>query len=181
MVGEPTTFTAGWFEAFPGAVDATPLLARTRSIKTEQEIERMRLANDIAAAAMEHVRGLLRPGMKESEAAALWQGFVHGEGTGWRGKVELALPFSLVWAGRGIKTFTATGDLPVVEGEPVLFEIWVCADGYWADHTKNLVIGELTPEYAELEARLMDIYAEALDLIHPAASIADFNPHIPQR
>ena len=181
MVGEPTTFTAGWFEAFPGAVDATPLLARARSIKTAQEVERIRLANDIAAAAMEHVRGLLRPGMKESQAAALWQSFVHGEGTGWQGKVELALPFSLVWAGRGIKTFTATGDRPVVEGEPVLFEIWVCADGYWADHTKNLVIGELTPEYAELEARLMDIYAEALDLIQPGASMADFDRQIRER
>ncbi|HEY2355016.1 MAG TPA: Xaa-Pro peptidase family protein [Gaiellaceae bacterium] len=181
MVGEPTTFTAAWFEAFRGAVDATPLLARARSIKTEQEVERMRLANDIAAAAMEHVRGAIRPGMKESEAAAIWQGFVHGDGTGWQGKVELALPFSLVWAGRGIKTFTATGDLPVVEGEPVLFEIWVCADGYWADHTKNLVIGELTPEYAELEARLMDIYAEALAAIRPGASMADLDRQIRER
>ena len=181
MVGEPTTFTAGWFEAFPGAVDATPLLARARSIKTAQEVERMRLANEIAAAAMEHVRALLRPGMKEAEAAALWQGFVHGEGTGWHGKVELALPFSLVWAGRGIKTFTATGDLPVVEGEPVLFEIWVCADGYWADHTKNLVIGELTPEYAELEARLLEIYGEALALIWPGASMADLDRQIRER
>ena len=35
----------------------------------------MRLANEIAAGAMEHVAGQLRPGMKESEAAALWQGF----------------------------------------------------------------------------------------------------------
>jgi Xaa-Pro aminopeptidase len=181
MVGEPTTFTAGWFEAFPGVVDATPLLARAREIKTAQEVERMRLANDIAAAAMEHVRALLRPGMKESEAAALWQGFVHGEGTGWQGKVELALPFSLVWAGRGIKTFTATGDLPVVAGEPVLFEIWVCADGYWADHTKNLVVGELTFEYAELEARLLDIYGEALAAIRPGASMADLDRQIRER
>ena len=73
----------------------------------------MRLANEICAAAMEHVRAELRPGMKESEAAAIWQGFVHGEGTGWRGQVELALGFSLVWSGQGIKTFTATGDRPV--------------------------------------------------------------------
>ena len=181
MVGEPTTFTAGWFEAFPGAVDATPLLARARSIKTAQEVERMRLANDIAAAAMEHVRAALRPGMKESEVAALWQGFVHGEGTGWQGKVELALPFSLVWAGPGIKTFTATGDLPVVAGEPVLFEIWVCADGYWADHTKNLVIDELTPEYAELETRLMDIYEEALAAIRPGAPMAELDRQIRER
>jgi Xaa-Pro aminopeptidase len=181
MVGEPTTFTAGWFEAFPGARDATPLLAQARSIKTAQEVERMRLANEIAAAAMEHARGRLRPGMKESEAAALWQGFVHGEGTGWHGKVELALPFSLVWAGRGIKTFTATGDLPVVEGEPVLFEIWVCADGYWADHTKNLVIGELKPEYVELEAELIEIYEMALASICPGASMADLDRQIRER
>jgi Xaa-Pro aminopeptidase len=175
MVGEPTTFTAAWFDAFPEATDATSLLVRARSLKTAQELERLRLANDIAAAAMEHVRAELRAGMKESEAAAIWQGFVHGEGTGWQSKVELALPFSLVWAGRGIKTFTATGDLPVVEGEPVLFEIWVCADGYWADHTKNLVLGELKPEYAELETKLMDVYGGALASIRPGASMSELD------
>ena len=175
MVGEPTTFTAAWFDSFPEAADATSLLVRARSLKTEQEIERLRLANEIAAVAMEHVRDRLRPGMREAEAAALWQGFVHGEGTGWRGKVDLALPFSLVWAGREIKTFTATGDKPVVEGEPVLFEIWVCADGYWADHTKNLVLGELRQDYAELEAALMDVYAGTLDSIRPGASMAELD------
>ena len=175
MVGEPTTFTAAWFDAFPEAADATSLLARARSLKTEQEIERLRLANGIAAAAMEHVRERLRPAMKEAEAAALWQGFVHGEGTGWQGKVDLALPFSLVWAGREIKTFTATGDKPVSEGEPVLFEIWVCADGYWADHTKNLVVGELREDYAELEAALLNVYDEALESIRPGASMAELD------
>ena len=175
MVGEPTTFTAAWFDTFPEAADATSLLARARSLKTEQEIERLRLANGIAAAAMEHVRERLRPAMKEAEAAALWQGFVHGEGTGWQGKVDLALPFSLVWAGRGIKTFTATGDKPVSEGEPVLFEIWVCADGYWADHTKNLVIGELREDYAELETALLNVYDEALESIRPGASMAELD------
>ena len=182
MVGEPTTFTAAWFDAFPEAADAAPLLARARARKTEQELDRLRLANEIAAAAMEHVRDRLRPGMKEAEAAALWQGFVHGAGTGWSdGKVELALAFSLVWAGRGIKTFTATGDLRVVEGEPVLFEIWVCADGYWADHTKNLVVGDLKPEYAELEAALLDVYTRALDSIRPGAPMADLDRRIRER
>ena len=57
MVGEPTTFTKGWFDAFPNAVDATPLLAAARALKTEQEVERLRLANEIAAAAMDHVLG----------------------------------------------------------------------------------------------------------------------------
>ena len=172
MVGEPTTFGRAWFDAFPGAEDATPLLVAARSLKTPQEVERIRLANDIAAAAMEHVRGVLRPGMTCAQAAAAWQAFVHGEGTGWQGRVELALPFSLVWSGPTIRTFTATSAAPVQEGEPTLFEIWVCADGYWADHTKNLVCGELAPRYRELEQGLMGVYERAVAAARPGGSLA---------
>jgi Xaa-Pro aminopeptidase len=175
MVGEPTTFTRGWFDAFPNASDATPLLGRARATKTGQEIERMRLANAIAAAAMEHVARELRPGMKESEAAALWEGFVHGEGTGWEGKVELARGYSLVWSGPGIRTFTATADRPVQEREPTLFEIWVCADGYWADHTKNVCPGELDHRYDDLLDRLLDVYGRAVDHCRPGASLAELD------
>src|SRR5207302_876509 len=102
--------------AFPNAADAAPLLARARALKTEQEIERMRLANAIAAAAMEHVRRELRPGMKESEAAALWEGFVHGEGTGWKGKVELALGYSLVRAGLADAGYPGQPSHPICHG-----------------------------------------------------------------
>jgi Xaa-Pro aminopeptidase len=175
MVGEPTTFTREWFDAFPEALDTTPLLARARAHKTEQELERMRIANAIAAAAMEHVARELRPGMKESEAAAVWEGFVHGEGTGWEGKVDLALGYSLVWSGPGIRTFTATGDRPVQEHQPTLFEIWVCADGYWCDHTKNLCPGELTPEYARLEELLSHVYNEAVRMCTHGSKLADLD------
>jgi Xaa-Pro aminopeptidase len=175
MVGEPTTFTAGWFEGFGESADATPLLAGVRAIKTEQEVERMRLANAIAAEAMEQARAKLEPGMTEAEAATLWESFVHGKGTGWEGKVDLALPFSLVWSGQGIKTFTATGDGPVRDDEPTLFEIWVCADGYWCDHTKNLCPGELRPEYAALEQELLSVYETLVDLCRPGQSLAELD------
>jgi Xaa-Pro aminopeptidase len=181
MVGEPTTFTKGWFDAFPGAVDATPLLVAARALKTEQELERMRLANAIAAAAMDHVRGVIRAGQTEAQIAAEWLGFVHGEGTGWAGQVDLALGFALVWSGPGIKTFTATTNRPVVEGEPTLFEIWVCADGYWCDHTKNLVVGELTPAYAELERGLREVYDEAVAFCSPGASLAELDRRVRER
>jgi Xaa-Pro aminopeptidase len=178
MVGEPTTFGKAWFDAFPDAVDATPVLVEARALKTPQEIERMRLANEIAAGAMEHVRGELRPGMTCAQAAAAWQAFVHGEGTGWRGMVELALPFSLVWSGPSIRTFTATSSAPVIEGQPTLFEIWVCADGYWADHTKNLVCGELEARYAELEQGLVEVYDAAVALARPGESLAEMDRQV---
>ena len=175
MIGEPTTFPKAWFDAWPDAADATPLLAQARAVKTEQEVERMRLANEIAAAATEHAQGVLRPGMTCAQAAAEWQGFVHGEGTGWKSQVELALPFSLVWSGPGIRTFTATSEGPIVENEPTLFEIWVCADGYWADHTKNLCPGVLTPEYEELLQALTRVYDEAVAFCTPGASLAELD------
>jgi Xaa-Pro dipeptidase len=178
MVGEPTTFTRDWFHAFGEVEDATWLLAEARAVKTEQEIERMRLANAIAAAAMEHCRLIIEPGMNEAQIAAEWEGFVLGEGTGWEGKVELALGFSLVWSGSGIQTFTATTSRPVVEGEPTLFEIWVCADGYWCDHTKNLVVGELTSAYRELEGALMAVYDDAVAFARPGASLAELDSRI---
>jgi Xaa-Pro aminopeptidase len=178
MVGEPTTFTRDWFGAFGDAADATPLLAAARSLKTDQEIERMRLANGIAAAAMEHCKLIIEPGMSEAQVAAEWLGFVHGEGTGWGGRVDLALGFSLVWSGAGIKTFTATTSRPVVAGEPTLFEIWVCADGYWCDHTKNLVSGELAAQYQELEQGLLSVYEDAVDFARPGASFAELDRRI---
>ncbi len=174
MVGEPTTYTKAWFDAWPDAADAAPLLSAARAIKTPQELERMRIANEIAADAMEHVQANLRPGMMESQAAALWLGHVHGEGTA-RSDVDLALGFALVWSGPGIRTFTATSDRPVLANEPTLFEIWVCADGYWCDHTKNVCPGELEPRYDELLDQLLAVYARAVEYLRPGAELADLD------
>src|SRR5712692_3868264 len=103
MVGEPTVFWQGYFDAFRAAcaevVDAAPLLADLRMIKTPQEIERMRLANELAAIGMEYARDRIRPGMKESEVAAMIEGRIHEIGVGYKGKVEMARAFTLVWSG----------------------------------------------------------------------------------
>jgi Xaa-Pro aminopeptidase len=179
MVGEPTVYTADWFEAFEGVasevVDCMPVLIEARAIKTEQEIERMRIANELSARAMEYAAGHLRPGMKESEAAAIWEAYVHGEGVGFEGRVEMARGFSLVWSGPGIATFTCTRDRPVVHDQPTLFEIWVCADGYWSDLTKNVCPGALAPEYVELLELLLDVYGRAIDHLRPGASMAELD------
>ena len=175
MLGEPTTPTSAFFEAFEHRTDASPLLASARTIKTEQELERMRLANELAALALEHVRGMLRPGLTEAQVAAAWEGAVHANGTGYRGKVENARGYALVWSGPGIRTFTATSDRPIQEHEPTLFEIWVSADGYWCDHTKNLCPGELDPRYAELEQQLLAVYDDAVAHCRDGADLPELD------
>jgi len=176
MVGEPTVASAPYFDAFDDvvteAIDCVPLLATARAIKTPQEIARMRLANELAALAMAEVRSKARPGMKESEIGALFEGFVHATGTGFHGEVDLARAFTLVWSGPGIRTFTPTADRPVIADQPTLLEIWVCADGYWTDLTKNFCPGDLAPEYEQLLDQLLVVFNAAIEHCKPGAEMA---------
>jgi Xaa-Pro aminopeptidase len=185
MVGEPTVYTQGYFDAFKSVarevVDCAGLLADVRMIKTEQEIERMRLANELAALGMEHARAYIRPGMKESEVGAMIEGHVHAVGVGYKGKVEMARAFTLVWSGPGIATFTATSHRPVVENEPTLVELWVVADGYWTDLTKNLCPGELTPKYVALLELLLKIFNEAVGYARDGADLPGLDKLIRRR
>jgi len=179
MVGEPTTPTQFFFDAFRKVsgqvVDATPLLSEVRAIKTAQEVERMRLANELAALAMDYTREHMKPGMKESEVGGMYEGFVHGRGVGYKGKVEMARAFTLVWSGKGIATFTATSDRPIQENEPTLFEIWVCVDGYWTDLTKNACPGTLTAPYQKLLDLLLSVFNEAARFVRDGASFPELD------
>ena len=61
MVGEPTTFPKAWFDAFPDAADATPLLA-AGARDQDRAGDRAHAARERdRGAAMEHVRRL-QPG-----------------------------------------------------------------------------------------------------------------------
>ena len=179
MVGEPTVYWQGFYDAFRSAckeiVDVAPLLAELRMIKTAQELERMRLANELAAIGMQYARDNIKPGMKESEVAALIEGHIHAVGVGYKQQVEMARAFTLVWSGPGIATFTATSHRPVVEAEPTLVEIWVCADGYWTDLTKNLCPGTLTPRYNRLLEQLLQIFADAVGSVRDGAPLGEID------
>src|SRR5216684_1207376 len=185
MVGEPTVYWRGFYDAFGAGcaevVDAAPLLSELRMIKTPQEIERMRLANELAAIGMEYARDNIKPGMKESEVAAMIEGHIHSVGVGYKQKVEMARAFTLVWSGKGIATFTATSHRPIQENEPTLVEIWVCADGYWTDLTKNICPGKLTTKYDKLLDQLLAILHEAAGIARDGAPLGELDRLIRHR
>ena len=64
MVGEPTTYTHEFFHAFgTNVTDATPLLNEARALKTDQEVERIRIANELVALALDETRERFQPCM----------------------------------------------------------------------------------------------------------------------
>ena len=154
MVGEPTTFTKAWFDAFPQAADAAPLLARARASRRTQEIQRMRLANEIAAAAMEHVAAGAPAGDEGERGRRPLAGLRARRGHRLEGPRRARARLLARVVGPGDPDVHRDRTRPVTEHEPTLFEIWVCADGYWCDHTKNVCPGDARPAvYDELLGR----------------------------
>lgn len=186
MVGEPTVPWKGRYDRLAETVgeltDATPLLTRARMIKTEQEMVRLRRTNRLAGLAVDHVREHIDSSMREPDVGAMFEGFVHSRGIGFEDTVEMARAFTLVWSGPGISTFTATGNRPVQPDEPTLMEIWVCADGYWNDLTKNACPGTLSPAYDALLDDQLSIMEEATrDYVHDGASLGELDRFIRAR
>lgn len=186
MTGEPTVYWKGYFDDLEAAidevVDCTPMLTRLRMIKTDQEIERLRITNDLAAEAVQYVRNNIVAGMKDAEVGAMYEGFIHSHGIGYRDTIEMARAFTLVWSGDGIQTFTATKDTVVQDDAPTLMEIWTVADGYWNDLTKNACPGTLTPAYNDLLEMLLGVFDEAArDYLGPGAGLAEVDGFIRAR
>jgi Xaa-Pro aminopeptidase len=186
MTGEPTVYWKGYFDdledAIDEVVDCTPMLTRLRMIKTDQEVERLRITNDLAAEAVQFVRDNIRAGMKDAEVGAMYEGYVHSHGIGYRDTIEMARAFTLVWSGDSIQTFTATKNTVVQEDAPTLMEIWTCADGYWNDLTKNACPGTLSPEYNTLLELLLSVWDEAVrDHLGPGVSLAELDGFIRAR
>ena len=181
MVGEPTVYYEDYFTRFREAadqvVDATQLLSELRMIKTDQELERMRFANDLATEALEYTRDRLKPGeMRESDVAAMLEGYVSREGIGYDDRIQMARGFAIIWSGDGIATFTQTHDHLIEENEPTLCEFWCGIDGYWTDLTRNLVPGDQPhPDYCDLLDMLLEIQKNGADFVEPGASMSELD------
>ncbi|HEX7880459.1 MAG TPA: aminopeptidase P family protein, partial [Candidatus Eisenbacteria bacterium] len=163
---EPTT----WFwvaekirAALPTArlVDAGPLLDRMRSMKSVEEIDRIRRAGDLAEAAVHVARLHLREGMSELEAAEILIDAV---------KTEDGFHEPLVQFGPNSAIPHATaGSRRLERGQMVLFDLSGVVGGYLSDITRMTTFGDATVE-------MKKVY----DIVHEAqqAAIAVAGPGV---
>ena len=179
MVGEPTTFPKAWFDAFPDAADATPLLNEARAIKTAQEIERMRLANEIAAAAMEHVQGVLRPGMTERAGGGRVAGLRPRRGHRLErpGRARAAVLARLV--GAGDQDLHRDRPRPGRrERADAVRDLGLRRRLLGRPHEEPLPRARSPPRYEELLEQLTAVYDDAVAFCTPGASLAELDRRI---
>lgn len=153
----PAPVYEGMRDAFPDArfTDATELVRGLRAIKSEAEIEILRLVGDLSDVAGRELYDAARPGVTEREVVARIDAALM------RGGAELmAYPTIL---GSGPKTIASCfqpTDRPIGDGEVVQLDCGPMLDGYKADYSRVVLAGTSRPPAA---LKLVETAAEMYD------------------
>lgn len=160
----------------PHLIDADKQLTQLRSIKTPQELERIRLACRIAAEAFEQGRGQMQVGMKETEVAERFRAplSIHGVG---RDGVQRAGGFAFCMSGpnsaKASGAFARSQARQLAKQDLVLLHCNSYADGYWVDVTRTYCLGEPDKKQQALYDAIAEAHRSARDAIRPGAQASD--------
>ena len=159
-----------------GMRPADLLLARLKSVLTPIELDRLRRACRVAACAWAAAEPRLRAGLKEVEAAALFQSRLAIEGVGFEGVQRagghvacMSGPHSAQAHGayaRSRSRVLEIADLALVHCNSY-------ADGYWTDITRTYSISMPEERQRRMRQAVVDARAAALAAIAPGVPAAE--------
>jgi len=166
-----------WVKAGGGGewVDFGPQLVDLSGEKTDREIARIRLANEVADFGLAAFFRESVPGRSEAEIAAAVESAILTQGIGYKGVTHARGEAEVI---SGVRTgsawdFPTTTNRVVESGELVLIEFAVVADGYWSDLTRTVVAGDLNDEQRRLAAAQRAAYMAALQAMKPGVPDAE--------
>lgn len=150
-------------------VDFGPQLVELAGIKTEREVARVRLANEVADFGLAAFFKESVPGKKESEIAAAVESAILSQGIGYKGVSHARGEAEVISGPRTASAwdFPTTTNRVVQDGDLVLIEFAVVADGYWSDLTRTVVAGKMSDEQRRLAAAQRAAYQAAQQVMKP--------------
>lgn len=153
--------------------DASDLLEGLATTKTAGEVAGIRRAAELARIGFDAARETVRAGATEADVAAaataalLRAGYARSA----RGRVQ---PHVHVMAGQraaqASASFDPTSDASIQRGEPVLVQIEMGLDGFWAELTRTFFAGEAPEPWASIAGACVRAQDAALALIRDGAS-----------
>lgn len=144
-------------------IELVPLkgvINKLRTIKTEDEIENIRKAANIADMAFEHICSLLKPGVTEWEISLELESFMKKQGAS-------GTSFeSIVASGKRSSLPHGVASQKVIEnGDFVTLDFGCIYNGYCSDMTRTVVIGKATSKQKEIYEIVLKAQEAALESI----------------
>jgi Xaa-Pro dipeptidase len=154
-------------------VDVNDFISGARSTKTAYEIEKLRIANEIAEMGINYAIANLKPGLTEAQVGAMIEYKIRADGPGYKG-ARLVRAFAEVGAGpvgstRGTLLIPST-TYSLQQGDFVMIELATDVDGYFSDLTYMAVVGEPNKRQKEVYNHLLEAQQAAAFALKPGAS-----------
>ncbi|WP_432798260.1 M24 family metallopeptidase [Poriferisphaera sp. WC338] len=132
------------------------------TIKTPEEIERIRLANHVADHGLAVFFDNLREGIREASLAAEIERAIHSR-TGAQG-ISYARAWAHVQSGPNSANagrYNRSSGRTLTNGDMVTVELATCVNGYWSDLTRTGYVGEPDPAAKQLWSIVAEAQAAA--------------------
>ena len=157
-------------------VDITTFIQEVRSVKSDYELSKLRIANEIAESSLSKVLARLEPGMTEAHLGAMVEFHIRSEGPGHKG-ARLVRASCEVGAGPVDSTkntlLVPSTTYSIKEGDFVMIELATVVDGYWSDLTYMAVAGKPNARQVEVYNQLLEAQLAAAAQMRPGASFSD--------
>ncbi|MBT9165657.1 MAG: putative peptidase [Chloroflexi bacterium] len=157
-------------------VDAFGLLQGARAIKTDYELRKLKIANEIAEMGIRYALSLLKPGMTEAQVGALVEYKIRADGPGYKGgrlmRASAEVAAGPVGSTKGTLLIPST-IYKIKQGDFVMIELATVVDGYWSDLTYMAVAGEPSQRQKEIYNHLLEAQQSAARQMRPGASFSD--------
>ncbi|MDR5684401.1 MAG: Xaa-Pro peptidase family protein [Armatimonadota bacterium] len=155
-------------------VDASALLRRLRARKTAAELQRLRVASEIAAFGIRAFYKAVDDGRSEAAIAAEVEHTILTRGVGYKGTLY-ARGQALVFSGAERLFRVGWGFAPPTErrlarGDFVMLELSTVADGYYSDLTRMATVGPPSARQLELLEAVRAAQQAALSAIRPGVT-----------
>lgn len=146
------------------------LISLQRIIKSKDEIEKMRKAQQITEEAFTELLPMVKPGVTEAELALELEFLMRRKGAA-------GISFDLITIA-GTKTSMphgVPGDNTVKNGDFVTFDIGALYDGYHSDMTRTIAVGEVSEEQRSIYDIVYKAQMTALSRVKPGVKAYDID------
>lgn len=157
-------------------VDAFNVIQNGRAIKTEYELDKLRIANEISEMGLNEAIKRLEPGQTEAQVGAMVEYKIRADGPGYKGarlmRANAEVAAGPIGSAKGTLLIPST-TYALKQGDLVMIELATIVDGYWSDLTYMAVVGEPNKRQKEVYNQLLEAQQAAAGQMRQGASYSD--------
>ena len=181
----------------PRIVDGSPMILRTRRIKSDWEIRQMSATAEMTKSTFEYMQSIIRPGLSEMEFAGRFETYARRLGHAGQLRVRHFLTEGYPWhvlSGKsgamvGLLDSPASGQgtsaaFPVGAGfklldtgEPIMVDLGSVKNGYHLDETRMFAIGAVPARAADASLAAIEIHNALLEMAAPGVTAGELYLH----